>query len=85
MSNTTTERLPIARHAIEGADRASVAVAREGTDARGLALSVRAVLVCRASRAARLAQRARTAGNEGRARRLATVARDWAGLDPVKG
>lgn len=71
MTNVTTERLPVAR--------------LDGEDNTGLRVSIQSVLVCRAARCVRLAQRARAAGNEGRARRLATYARSWAGLPPIKG
>ena len=67
MAQATTERLPVV----------------ETEAPSGLAVSIRAVLLSRACRAVRLAQRARDAGNLARARRLATVARDWAGLAPL--
>ena len=67
MTNATTERLPVV----------------ETQAPNGLAVTIRAVLLSRACRAVRLAQRARAAGNVARAHRLATVARDWAGLAPL--
>lgn len=90
MAQATTERLPVA-----GLDDCAHGYLRrtcvrclgfspDDEDTTGLRVSIRAVLVCRASRAARLAQRARAAGNTKRARRLAVVARDWAGLPPIR-
>ena len=76
---TTTNQERLRRTAVDGITTGQL------PDTVTLGILIRAVCTLRASRAVRLAQRARVAGNEALARRLAIAARQWAGLPPMKG